>query len=156
MAPELGPAAFFRIDMAVDGLVAYAAGRALVTHAPGDLLGRPASAQAAFDLVAQAGIADQLAPTGPATVAAALRHDAPIATKLRKLTVVEVDALQFAENRRTMPAEAARHLVRAQPCMQPALDLAPVGQGKVRKPNLHSAIRSWLNPLSSIKSRTQK
>jgi len=38
----------------------------------------------------------------------------------------------------------------------PALDLAPVRERKVRKPNLHSAILSWLNPLSSIKSRIQK
>jgi len=62
-------------------------------------------------------------------------------------------ALEFTEDRRAMPAEPTGYLVGAQLRMPPALDLAPVGERKVRKPNLHSAILSWLNPLSSIKSR---
>jgi len=55
MAPELGPAAFLGIDMVVDGLVTDRGGRALMAHAPGDLLGRPAGAQAALDLIRRPG-----------------------------------------------------------------------------------------------------
>ena len=58
-----------------------------------------------------------------------------------------------AEDRRAVPAEPSRHLVRAELHLPPAFDLAAFRKGKVGKPNLHSVILSWLNPLLSTESR---
>lgn len=75
----------------------------------------PAGPQtAALDLVAEPGIAHELALTGLAFIRIALRHDAPVAAELRDLAVVKMIAAKLAEDRQAVSAKPARHLARAQ------------------------------------------
>ena len=124
--------------MAIDGLLADPARGTLIAHPAGALRGGPARAETTLDVVAQPGILHQLALPGPPSIRVALRHDAPVAAELRDLAVVETVAAQLTEDRRAVPAKPARHLVWAQLHLPPALDLAALGKGKVREPNLHS------------------
>lgn len=153
VAPQLTSTTVLGIDVLIDRLLADPARGTLISHPAGNLLGGPAGPQAALDLVTEPGITHQLALPGPSSIRIALRYDAPIAAELRDLAVMEVIAPQLAEDRRAVPAKPARHLVRAQLHLPPALDLAALGKGKVREPNLHSMILSWLNPLLSTESR---
>ena len=139
--------------MLIDGLLADPARGTLIAQSASDLLGGSARAKATLDLVAQPEISHQLALPGPSSIRVALRHDAPRAAELRDLAVVEMIAAKLAEDRRAVPAKPARHLVRAQLRLPPALDLAALGKGKVREPNLHSATLSWLNSSWSTENR---
>ncbi|MEE2861568.1 MAG: hypothetical protein VYB46_12250 [Pseudomonadota bacterium] len=153
VAPQLRSATLLGIDVLIDCLLADSMRGALIPHTPGDLLRRPARLQTALGLVAEAGITHRHALPDSSSVRIALCHHAPVTAELRDFTVMEMIAMKLAEDRRAVPADSSRHLVRAQLHLPPALDLAALRKGKVRKPNLHSMILSWLNPLMSTESR---
>ncbi len=73
MAPELGLPSLVGVDVAVDGFLTDPLRRAFIAHPAGYLFGRPTADEAVFDALAVLGLAQELAPPGPAAIGLALR-----------------------------------------------------------------------------------
>ena len=118
--------------------------------------GGAAGPQTTLDLVAQMGLAHQLALPLASAIAQALRHDAPVVTEPEHLAVMEMVAPEFAEDGGAVATEPVRHVVGAHLRMSPALDPAALRKGEVRMLNLHSSVLSKPDALSRIRSGTPR
>ena len=149
------------VDEPVDRLVAEPVWRAgLDAQPPGDLLGRPAGAQAIDHCVAQRGVPLELGARTASSRREILSGQRPVALRLRDLRIMPPVAPELAVDRRAMTTQGGRDLgdgdLRlAQPMDPPALLQAEVnvrrGHGGLRAthcPCWPVALRNGIHPRS--------
>ena len=137
MAPERGLPAFVGMGAKADLFVANKFGRILILHPASDLLGRPDATETVFDAFSQLSLANEFALPRLGAVRLSLGDQAQAAVQIGQFGVVEPVAPKFTEDGQALPPKPAGHPVGRDPCLTPACDLAPLKDGKARRPDLH-------------------
>ena len=139
LAPPLGKitgkllcSAIWRVDVAVDSLVADAPPRALMPHAPGNLLRRPAGLQCCDHAAPQVIILQELSLPLATVVGQVLSVHVPVARRHRHLRIAPEVAPDLAVDRRAVPAELHRNLRHADLALQHARNDAALGESEMR------------------------